>query len=53
MLSYFSKNPDGLQKIRERFEKSIAAAAKDDASLINVGRAELLKKVVTLETMQD
>ena len=51
MVSYFSKNPDGLEKVRKQFEKSVAELVKEDASLRNIGKKELLRRSLTLETV--
>ena len=53
IVSYFSKNPDGLKKVREQFEQSVAELVKEDASLRNLEKKELLRKTVTLEVVQD
>ena len=51
IVSYLSKNPDGLAKMREQFERSGAEMVKEDASLRNLDKKELLRKIVTLDTV--
>ena len=53
MVSYLSKNPEGLKKVREQFEKSVAELVKEDPSLRNLEKKELLRRTVTLDTVQD
>ena len=54
MVSYFSKNPDGLQKVRQQFEKSVSDLVKQDRSLRDIGgKKDLLRKTLTLDTVQD
>lgn len=53
MVSYFSKNPEGLAKVRQQFERSGIEMLKEDASLRGLEKNELLSKIVTLETVQD
>ena len=53
IMSYFSKNPDGVNKVRKELEQSISQQIKEDESLKNLGKAELLQKTVHMETCQD
>ena len=53
MISYFSKNPDGLAKVRQEFESTVGNIVKHDSSLRGQNKKELLRNIVTLETAQD
>ena len=53
MISYFSKNPDGLARVRTELENKVSEMVKEDASLRGVDKKELLKRVVTLETCSE
>jgi len=52
-LSYFSKNPEGLAKVRKEFAAVGKEMITEDASIANLNKKDLMRKVVTLETIQD
>ena len=53
MLSYVSKNPDGVETLRKEFAAAGKEMIKEDPSIANLSKKDLLRKVVTLETIQD
>ena len=53
MVAYLAKNPDGLQKVRQQFEQSVGNLCKRDPLFCSLDKKELLRKALTLETVQD
>lgn len=51
MVSYFSKNPDGIDKVRKQFEQSVGELVKQDATLRNIEKKDLLRRTLTLDTV--
>ena len=50
MLSYFIKNPSGLKKVRDEFDHLYKSALKDDPSLADKSRLEVLNAIINAET---
>lgn len=51
LVSYISKNPEGLAKLREELAAAGKEKNKEDPSIANLSKKDFLRKVVTLDTV--